>query len=314
MIAEALRKLIARVPVLARMVKSAPGQHLVQTARGAGVVDEKARFAARQLARPGVAGYSLRGSGLRVFVRHEAMPLSAPVGDAPTGDVHILNEIFGGTGGQYAYDPPAAVAAILDGHDGALKVLDLGGNIGLFGAYVLGRWPGARIHSFEPEPANQAILARVIAANGLGDSWARTDAAVANYTGEMTFASGLFADSHPLTDAQHAGGVAHNGNGEAALDAPPAGGTITVPTVDLFAQDHVVDLLKMDIEGGEWSILTDPRLSDLGAKVIVLEWHDRGCPEHDARETAARLLREAGYVHQEEVEVATHNGVVWAWR
>lgn len=297
MTVDSLRTIIARVPLLRRIVKSAPGQHVVQTARGAMVVREWGRFAVRQLGRPGTGGYRLRGSGLRVFVRHESVFNASSAGAAPTGDVHILNEIFGGTGGQYAYEPPPALAAALAASPPA-TVMDLGGNIGLFGAYALGRWPGAAIESFEPDPANLRLLERVVAANGLEQRWSVRGVAVSNYNGEMSFVSGLHADSHLATDdgATEAGAV-----------------TLTVPTVDFFEQAHDVELLKMDIEGGEWSILTDPRISALRARVVVLEWHARGCPEDDPHDAAARLLRGAGYSSVEDVEVATYNGVMWAW-
>jgi hypothetical protein len=68
-----------------------------------------------------------------------------------------------------------------------------------------------------------------------------------------------------------------------------------VPVVDLLKTNHDVELLKMDIEGAEWDILTDPRLSELKARAIVLEWHSIGCPEPDPHKAAARLLVEAGY-------------------
>jgi FkbM family methyltransferase len=293
-IADAFRKAIDRLALLRRMVKSPRGQHLVQTARGARVVREPLRFSAAQLGLARAGAYRLRGSGLRVFIRHESV---LAVSGATTGDVHILNEIFGGTGGQYAYDPPPALVAAWDAKP-PRKVMDLGGNIGLFGADALGRWPSAAIHSFEPDPSNIRVLRRVVATNGLEDRWSVTDAAVANYTGEMTFVADLFADSHLVTET----------------DEPASASTVTVRTVDLFDEDHDVDLMKMDIEGGEWSILTDGRLSGLKAHALVLEWHARGCPEPDPREAAARLLREAGYGHIEEVEVATYNGVLWAWR
>jgi len=301
-IADALRKAINRSELLHRAVKSRSGQHLVQTARGASVVREKVRFTIGQLGPPRVAGYRLRNSGLRVFVRHENLLSSSR--PASTGDVHILNEIFGGTGGQYAYEPPPALAAAFAAEP-PRKVMDLGGNIGLFGADILGRWPAAAIQSYEPDPANLRLLTRVVEANRLEQRWSVSAAAAANDAGEMTFVTGLLAESHLATAADPRG---------PQTPASDDVNTITVGTVDLFEQDHDVDLLKMDIEGGEWSILTDPRLPSLKADVLVLEWHVLGCPEPDARAAVARLLRAAGYTEQEEVEVGTYNGVLWAWR
>jgi len=75
-----------------------------------------------------------------------------------------------------------------------------------------------------------------------------------------------------------------------------------------------VDVMKMDIEGGEWAVLTDARLSDLGADALVLEWHARGCPEGDAHAATIRLLNAAGYSRLQEVESGPDNGLLWAWR
>jgi FkbM family methyltransferase len=312
-IADTLRKAIDRFDVLRRMVKSPPGQHLVQTTRGALLVNESLRFAAHQLGPARTAGYQLRSSGVRIVIRHESV-LAARRASAATADVEILNEIFGGTGGQYAYEPPPPLAAILDANP-PRKVMDLGGNIGLFGAYVLSRWPNAALHSFEPDPANLRILTRVIAANELDGRWLVTDAAVATEAGKMTFVADLFAESHLATDIAADGSVMSNSPAlEDSSTAGRNGHEITVHTVDIFDEDHDVELLKIDIEGGEWAILSDPRAPSLKADVLVLEWHARGCPEPDAHEAALRLVHAAGYSHLEEVEVGTYNGVLWAWR
>jgi FkbM family methyltransferase len=294
MIATGLRKTIDRIPVLRAMVKSRLGQHLIQTVRGAGSVREPLRFAALQLGPQRAAGYRLRDSDLKIFIRHQ------------THDIHIFLEIFGGSRGSKGYEPPANVASALDANPSP-TVLDLGGNIGLFGAYVLGRWPRATIRSYEPDPTNLPMLTRVIADNELEGRWSLDDVAVANHDSEMTFVAGLSALSHLAVTG---GPVA----AQADSARPDQAQTVKVRTVDIFEENHGVDLLKMDIEGGEWSILTDNRLSSLRADVLVLEWHASGCPDPDPHATAVRLLRAAGYDQMEEVEVFEHRGVLWAWR
>jgi methyltransferase FkbM-like protein len=61
-----------------------------------------------------------------------------------------------------------------------------------------------------------------------------------------------------------------------ALVNRPQSGTIPVPTVDLFAAigNEPVSLLKMDIEGGERTLLADPRFATLDVHMLLLEWHD----------------------------------------
>ncbi|MGO9488728.1 MAG: FkbM family methyltransferase [Solirubrobacteraceae bacterium] len=292
-----LGELIRRTPLLGSLAASSPAQYLVRTVRAARAVDEPFRFTVLQLSPPRTARYRLRDSGLTVFLRHR------------TRDVDIFKEVFGTGYGANSYDPPEPVAAALAGRPRP-AVLDLGGNIGLFGAYAIGRWPGATVHSFEPDPSNLPILERVIAVNGLQRRWTVSPVAVAARVGEMPFVAGLFAESQLAAVAETAPD-AERGAQAAALED---GRTIAVRVVDLFEQDHDVDLMKMDIEGGEWSILTDPRLAELRADAIVLEWHAVGCPEPDPRAATIGLLRSAGYTEIEETEDLGHRGVLWAWR
>jgi hypothetical protein len=90
---------------------------------------------------------------------------------------------------------------------------------------------------------------------------------------------------------------------------------IDVMMVDLFTLDYDTDLLKMNIEGSEWSILSDARMADLQARVIVMEWHCRFAPRADPHAAALELLKRAGYeVHADHIETQKSTGVVWASR
>jgi FkbM family methyltransferase len=212
-----------------------------------------------------------------VLVRHRAR------------DVDLVDEIFGGA---HAYEPPRAVAAELRG---PLRILDAGGNIGLFGAFALGRWDVREMTSFEPDPENAAILRATIDANHATDRWSMRRVAVSNAAGMMSFLPGQLAESR-----------------RAGPDEPG----IEVPTSDLFALDHRVDLLKIDIEGSEWVILADPRLSDLRARVLVMEWHWRFAPMPDAHVAALTFLTDAGYeIHRDRIDLPLgHTGLIWASR
>jgi FkbM family methyltransferase len=216
-----------------------------------------------------------------VYVRHRS------------GDVAILNKIFARDAATNSYEPPAEIAAALGS---APRILDVGANIGLFGVFALGRWPGAQVTSYEPDHCNQRVLRQTVAANEVGGRWAVVSAAVSNAPGELSFVPGLGAMAHIA------------GSGE--------DGTITVPTVDLFDQQgDGVDLIKMDIEGGEWAILADPRLASLKATAIRLEWHTIHCPQADARAEAIRLLRAGGFTRLVDADRGhDRNGVLWAWR
>jgi len=269
-------------------------RYLRRMARASREVRAPLRFFALQLAPARGASHRLKSSGLTVYLHHR------------TRDIDIFKEVFGSEFGPNGYEPPAPVAALIDAGV-APTALDLGGNIGLFALYMLGRWPSMTVASFEPDPNNLPVIRRAIAGNELERRWTVTGAAISNQAGALPFVSGLFAESQLAAVADPATQPPFS----ASLDD---GHTIMVPTVDLFELDHDVTLLKIDIEGAEWSILADPRLHELRADAIVLEWHKSGCPEPDPRASAMALLRDAGYTQQQETQCLSHTGVVWAWR
>jgi FkbM family methyltransferase len=274
------RVVIRRSSTLRRTVKSPLAQWMVQTLRGSRAVRPAPRFTAGQLGHR-TAVYRLRDTGSAVVIRHRSR------------DVDILNEIFGGTGGINCYAPPPEVAQRLNNLRSP-KIMDLGANIGLFGLYAFGLWPDARVLAYEPDPANAALLEQTIRLNNFEERWEVRRCACSNHAGVVPFAVGRYSESR--------------------IVVPGRSDTLSVPVVDLLAQDHNVDLLKMDIEGSEWAILADPRFSHLAAGALVLEWHGGDCPEPDPHATAHRLLVAAGYRNVRDVGDIKGCGVVWAWR
>jgi FkbM family methyltransferase len=279
----AARTLIQRSRLVRWVVKSSPAQHQIMTWRALTVLRGRPRFLALQLFGQRVGRYELRRSGVKFHVRHR------------TGDVLILNKIFARDGVANSYVPPPQVAAKI-GAGCAPSILDVGANIGLFGVFALDYWPGAQITAFEPDPDNLRVLLRTVAANAVGQRWTVVDRAVSNAPGELSFVPGLRAEAHIAGADEH--------------------GTITVPTIDIYEhQGSGVDLVKIDIEGGEWAILADPRLSSLKTSIIRLEWHTLLCSQQDARAEAIRLLSAGGFTGildgDREHE---RNGVLWAWR
>jgi FkbM family methyltransferase len=221
----------------------------------ASLVRERRRFVAGELRRRPTTGvYRLRESGVAVALRHH------------TGDVMVLDEIFS----QHEYEPPPEAAAVLETLSPRPRVLDLGANIGLFGAWALGRLPGATILAVEADPANAAIHRRTIDANALGDRWELRERFASTALGKVRFAAGEHATSH-------------------AADRGPE-----VECLDVLPDLANADFVKIDIEGAEWAILADPRFARARPAVVVLEYHEEGCPEPDAAGAAERALRSAG--------------------
>jgi len=153
------------------------------------------------------------------------------------------------------------------------SIADLGGNVG-YATIFLGRlFPNAFIDVFEPHPAHVAALKKNLILN-------RMQHRVSIHPN----AAGAEHRSLYLTDADTCSSlVSHSGNG-----------VIPVQVIDWldFAKSRSVDLLKMDIEGGEYEILFDPRFEQLRIPVICMEWHIRN---GECRPSAAERLRSLGY-------------------
>lgn len=240
-------------------------------------VSPSVSFALHELLhRNGLAYYRLRENGRTVAIRHAA------------GAGVILAEVFK----KHDYAPSHELEEAL----GQPKtILDLGGNIGLFGLFAAVRWPEAQIVAFEPDLDNAAVHKMTIAANGLQERWQLIEAAASNRDGQVSFVAGLNAISH-------------------VADSTTTEPTIQVPMLDVLPRIGESDLLKMDIEGGEWAILGDPRFAEAPPRAIVLEYHPEGCPGPDPRAEAELALSAAGLRIHPMVDRQDGHGMLWAWR
>jgi FkbM family methyltransferase len=242
------------------------------------LVEERLRFALNELRpRPVTGTYRLRGSDVAVVLRHH------------TDDLLVLDEVFA----QREYELPAEVVEGLRG-EASIRVVDLGANIGLFGAWVLQHFPHAQIDAVEADRENAAVHRLTVAANGREASWRLVEGFAAPAEGVVRFASGLHGRSHLATEDEE--------------------GRV-VPALDVIPLLGRADLIKIDVEGAEWAILGDERFSGLRAPAIVLEYHEDGCPHADPKAAAVRSLHAAGY----EVIGGTHKprvgaGLIWGYR
>jgi FkbM family methyltransferase len=244
------------------------------------LVDEPWQCVKHELRRSGeLRSYRVRGSDAIVCIRHG------------TRDLDVLNEIFR----DRIYAFPPEVVRVLGSRSEPAKVVDLGGNIGLFGAWLTAALPEHELVVYEPDPGNAEVLSRCITANNNGDRWRAVQACASNADGSARFLSGEHWGSRVVTDDEEATG--------------------TVRVVDVFPDLEGASFAKIDIEGGEWSILMDPRFECLSLPVIAMEYHPWLCPEPDARALATERLVAAGY----EVRGVFHDdeaghGMVWAWK
>jgi FkbM family methyltransferase len=235
-------------------------------------VSQPTAFAVRELARrQGAFAYTVRGGGARIVVRHGS------------GDPVTLGEVFH----ERDYEPPPAMPPIQP-----RTIVDLGANVGYFGAFALERWPGAAVIAYEPDPANAAVHARAIDLNVFGERWKLRRAAAAARSGELRF---------------HASGDALSHAGEH--------GELVVRAEDVLPLVAGADLLKLDIEGGEWAILSDPRFAQSPPRAAVLEYHPHAAAGADPHAAAIHYLSGAGFTSTATVfRRADGYGMLWAWQ
>ena len=146
---------------------------------------------------------------------------------------------------------------------GANRIIDAGANIGAFSLLAGSQCPDAEIVALEPFPETHSHLQATVERNRLGDRISPIQAALAGVDGDVSF------DAAPETHS-YSRRIVISGS-ENTIQVP----AISIGRIMLKQGWDSVDYLKMDIEGGEYSVFesTDPeQLKCVSA--IGLEYHD----------------------------------------
>ncbi|MCX6205140.1 MAG: FkbM family methyltransferase [Bacteroidetes bacterium] len=137
-------------------------------------------------------------------------------------------------------------------------ILDCGSNIGLSVLYFKTIYPKAKVWAFEPDPTNFELLNSNIQSNNLQDVIAKPSAVW-------------------ITD----GKISFSGNGSEASRIDESNSSTSNNDVNCFRLKTLlqsfdrIDFLKMDIEGGEYKVITD--CADILHRVehLFLEYHGK---------------------------------------
>jgi FkbM family methyltransferase len=175
-------------------------------------------------------------------------------------------------------------------------VLDLGANIGAFALYLQWRAPGVRVHCFEPAAATRERLLRNVAENGLGE--------------RITVHPYAVAGVESTAVLKQAARTAHRSMYESSFTETIGEETINCVTLDqavAMCGDGPIDLLKVDIEGGEIEAIeaAGPETWRRVRRVAV-EYHDLFRP--GCRDRVKLALQTQGFDSIEIVPDAYHNG------
>jgi len=189
----------------------------------------------------------------------------------PSSDFETAYEIFR----RRVYDTGLASAAV---H----RVVDVGGNVGYSCLFWCSMYPNARVLTYEPHPAHCELLLRHMETNGYSDRVTLIPAGAA-----------AKANTAVLSDKGIQSAVLQEGT--RPTGAQPV---IDIKLVDFFQTVGAdpIDILKIDIEGGEYEILQDCRFDDIAARsrCVVMEWHKRA-PHHLGGQWCKERLIKAGF-------------------
>jgi FkbM family methyltransferase len=195
----------------------------------------------------------------RIKIGQKAIQLSFPPGEENAMDYEFKN-IF--------YDDCYGLRKIEGKVD---SILDIGGNIGFFSMAARSRFPGARIHSYEPNPKIQSHLLSNTGklsievhpeAIGIDEGWIDL-----KMEGGSLFSTAVASESGKIKKQAIA----------KAIDG--IGGT--------------VDLLKLDCEGAEWELFENQEIWKRINR-LTMEYHLWANPKMDVPEMV-RKIRDFGF-------------------
>ena len=165
-------------------------------------------------------------------------------------------------------------------------IFDCGSNIGMSILFFKKLYPKARIVAFEPDPFTFAALSTNISQNHLSEVQLH-QAALGKFDGEIEF----FRDACTQSSSLMMSTVRERHDGP----------SIKVPALKLSTFiTSAVDLLKIDVEGAEFAVLTD--LANAGKlrfiRRIHLEYHHHIDHSVDNLSSLLRLMEEHGFGYQ----------------
>jgi len=142
-------------------------------------------------------------------------------------------------------------------------IFDVGANIGAAAVYFAARYPQAKVYCFEPLPDNIELLRRNVAV--FGDQVTVVPVGLGEAPGTFEY--------RPSDDPANFGGGTFHGVGCTDVDSL----SLPVTTLAAFCRENrieQIDVMKIDTEGAEWSVLLGMSPQMLaGVSVLLGELH-----------------------------------------
>jgi FkbM family methyltransferase len=169
------------------------------------------------------------------------------------------------------------------------RILDIGGNVGIFALATRHVFPQATIHVYEPNPRVLPFLTQ--------------HAAAASFT---CFAEAIGRDDGRISLIDHQDCVQVRTRVDAVGNVPQIAFSRAIERIGGHCE-----LVKLDCEGAEWDILSD---ADSWQQVdhLAMEYHLWA--RNHRHEDIPPLLRAIGFQIERQIEHHPMFGVVWATR
>lgn len=165
-------------------------------------------------------------------------------------------------------------------------ILDCGANIGMATLYFKYLYPKARISSFEADPETASALKKNIEQNHL-ENVSVYNLMLSNTEGVLPF----------YTGAEAAGIPSMSGNPKRTLNHREI--HVKAGKISSYIEGPI-DLLKLDVEGGEWDVMADLKESGKIALVqrMVIEYHHMIDGQASCFSKFLSLLEDEGFEYQ----------------
>ncbi len=184
-------------------------------------------------------------------------------------------------------------------------IFDCGANIGITTLFLKERFPRAKIHCFEPLPTNFNLLKKNVEVNGL------KDVIIYQYAvSERDCKIPFFFNEEHATSGTSSRWKGRGGSTKIVVEGK---------RLSNLVKKHKPDLLKIDIEGGEFPVFAD--MAKTGAlkiiKEIVVEYHHNMV--NDAQLSKfLKFIEDAGFKYNIDSTLAPRSGfqdmLIYAYR
>jgi FkbM family methyltransferase len=195
-------------------------------------------------------------------------PYATPLSIRPaSNDIYTLDEIL----------IERVYAGVLDAVPYAEVIVDLGANIGLSSIFFLGHYPHSRVIALEPDPRNYRLLKENLRRSTAAGRAQAIEAAAWERDGRVRFV--------PPEEPGHVN------QGALAAGETERGKTVfgmAMPSIMSTAATTHVDILKVDIEGGEVNLFRGDTGWLASVKCIAIEFHGDSRRESDFDALMAR--------------------------